>query len=91
MPGGKALARRASWLLVTAALVLLVRVQVASSQPSSLGPIASLDGPAYLVAIDGPYAYVSVVEMLRVIDVSDRTRPIERGRRLPGGVGQAHR
>ena len=74
-----ALERRAAWLLAAAALVLLIRVAGASSQPSSLERLASLDGPAQLVAIDGPYAYVSGGETLRVIDLSDRTRPIERG------------
>ena len=49
--------------------------------------VATLDGPAELVAISGDRAFVAARADLRVIDVSDPARPVETGRvSVPEGI-----
>ena len=61
-----------------AALALLVG-SLAAAQPPTLELVSTLDGPANLVAVDGDYAYVSADNELRVVDLSEPTRPTVRG------------
>ena len=70
--------RSASVSCVCAALALLVGSPTAA-QPPTLELLSTLEGPANLVAVDGDYAYVSADNELRVVDLSEPTRPAVRG------------
>ena len=63
---------------VGVALALLVGAPIAA-QPPALELLATIEGPANLVAVEGDYAYVSADNELRVIDLSEPTRPEVRG------------
>ena len=70
--------RSASVSCVCAALALLAGSPTAA-QPPTLELLSTLEGPADLVAVDGDYAYVSAANELRVVDLSEPTRPAVRG------------
>ena len=50
-----------------------------AAQPPTLELLATLEGPASLVAVDGDHAYVSADNQLRIVDLSEPARPTVRG------------
>ena len=78
-------------LLLPAACALLLCGSGAAAQPGSPELAATVDVPADLVALDGAYAYAASGDTLRVIDLSDRSRPAVRGAvAVPGRIWSLH-
>ena len=72
------LARATLWLSIAVAVASAPHGRTAA-QASALELVATVDGQADLVTVEGTYAYVVAEAQLRIIDVSDPSRPAERG------------
>ena len=66
-------------LALPAAVALLLGAAVAAAQPGPLELAASVDVPADVVELQGAYAYAAAGDTLRIVDVSEPTRPALRG------------
>ena len=76
---------------LAAAAALLLFACGAAAQPGALELAASVEVPADLVALEGDYAYAASEATLRIIDLSDVTRPTVRGAlAVPGRIWSLH-
>ena len=74
-----------------AAVALLLCAAGAAAQPGPLELAATVDVPANLVALEGAYAYAAAEDTLRIIDLSDGSRPAVRGEvAVPGRIWSLH-
>ena len=74
-----------------AVLALLLCAELAAAQPRAPELVSTADAPADLVALDGDFAYVAAGDTLRVVDLSDPTRPALRGAlTAPGRIWNIH-
>ena len=73
------------------AVLALLCAAVAAAQPRSPELAGSADAPADLVALGGDFAYAAAGDALRVVDLSDPTRPALRGAlTAPGRIWSIH-
>ena len=74
-----------------AAVALLVCAGGTAAQSGPLELAASVDVPADLVELQGAYAYAAAGDTLRIVDVSEPTRPAVRGAlAVPGRIWSIH-
>ena len=72
---------------LAAAIALLLCAAGSTAQTGPLELAATVDVPANLVALEGAYAYAASEDTLRIIDLSDVSRPAVRGEvAVPGRI-----